>query len=73
VHSIVNKGASYAETIVPAPWDFEMCYYNLPYEYAKTISTPHLKLADGDAAAENDSDKFTSAINEKLGSFPFRA
>ncbi|KAK0655664.1 ankyrin repeat-containing domain protein [Cercophora newfieldiana] len=70
VFNIVNRGVGEGFGMA-LPWKVLQCYYVLPYEYSKETSIPHLELANGDAAAEYDWDKFTDSIRTKLGVFPY--
>ncbi len=71
LYNIANKGAGPGDA-TPSPWKAIQCFYRLPYEFSKETSISHLKLADGDAAADgNSDDKFAELISTKLGFFPF--
>jgi hypothetical protein len=72
VLNIVNRGVGPDnDSLVARPFKVLKCYYNLPYEYSKETTIPHLQLADGDSAAENDWDKFVDPISKKMRQFPF--
>ncbi|KAK1757346.1 ankyrin repeat-containing domain protein [Echria macrotheca] len=71
VYNIASKGVG-PDNDIPAPWTASLCCFNLPYEYVQNQSgVHHLKLAEGDEAADDEGDKFARAISSKLNNFPF--